>query len=120
MTSEPAAAPGTHTSVDAPADALGDVSDGMPTEGGGLRRWIRSRATALSVALLAVLAYLPSLGSSPGRMPADTKLYLYLEPAELLGRASSTLEREQFGGWVPHQQITYLWPSACRACSKAK
>ena len=78
---------------------------------GGVDGWIRSRATALSVIVLAALAYLPSLASSPGRMPADTKLYLYLEPAELLGRAASTLEREQFGGWVPHQQITYLWPS---------
>lgn len=81
---------------------------GQPSGVGG---WIRTRATSLSVVALAALAYIPSLASSPGRMPADTKLYLYLEPAELLGRASSTLEREQFGGWVPHQQITYLWPS---------
>ncbi len=70
-------------------------------------RW----STRLSVALLAVLAYVPALASSPGRMPADTKLYLYLEPGDLIGRAASTFEREQFAGWVPHQQITYLWPS---------
>ena len=84
------------------------------TRGGrpsGIGGWIRTRATSLSVIVLAALAYIPSLASSPGRMPADTKLYLYLEPAQLLGRASSTFEREQFGGWVPHQQITYLWPS---------
>ena len=40
----------------------------------------RSRTTWLAVALLALLAYVPALASSPGRMPADTKLYLYLEP----------------------------------------
>ncbi len=44
-------------------------------------------------------------------MPADTKLYLYLDPGGLLSRASSTFEVEQFAGWVPHQQIAYLWPT---------
>ena len=71
----------------------------------------RSRANALSLALLAALAYIPTLASSPGRMPADTKLYLYLDPGGLLGRSTSTFEPDQFAGWVPHQQITYLWPS---------
>ncbi len=68
-------------------------------------------STAAGVALLAILAYVPTLASSPGRMPADTKLYLYFDPARLLGRAASTFEPDQFAGWVPHQQITYLWPS---------
>ncbi len=68
-------------------------------------------STAASVALLALLAYVPALASSPGRMPADTKLFLYFDPARLLGRAASTFEPDQFAGWVPHQQITYLWPS---------
>jgi arabinofuranan 3-O-arabinosyltransferase len=68
-------------------------------------------STAASVALLALLAYVPALASSPGRMPADTKLYLYFDPAGLVGRAASTFEPDQFAGWVPHQQITYLWPS---------
>ncbi|HSL73479.1 MAG TPA: alpha-(1-_3)-arabinofuranosyltransferase family protein [Ilumatobacteraceae bacterium] len=66
---------------------------------------------ALPLVLLAVLAYLPVLASSPGRMPADTKLYLYLDPGGLVQRASSTFEPDQFAGWVPFQQITYLWPS---------
>ncbi len=44
-------------------------------------------------------------------MPADTKLYLYSDPAGLVRRAASTFEPDQFAGWVPHQQITYLWPS---------
>jgi len=70
----------------------------------------RPRAT-VGVIVLALLAYVPALASSPGRMPADTKLYLYLDPAGLVGRAASTFEPDQFTGWVPHQQITYLWPS---------
>jgi arabinofuranan 3-O-arabinosyltransferase len=61
--------------------------------------------------VLALLAYVPALASSPGRMPADTKLYLYLDPWGLFGRAASTFEPDQFAGWVPFQQITYLWPS---------
>jgi len=65
----------------------------------------------LGLGVLAALAYLPALASSPGRMPADTKLYLYLDPGGLLSRASSTFEVEQFAGWVPHQQIAYLWPT---------
>ncbi len=76
---------------------------------------LRARAsrhtTAVAVGALALLAYLPALASSPGRMPADTKLYLYLDPAGLVGRAASTFEPDQFAGWVPFQQITYLWPS---------
>jgi arabinofuranan 3-O-arabinosyltransferase len=65
----------------------------------------------LGLAVLATLAYLPALMSSPRRMPADTKLYLYLDPGGLLTRAASTFEAEQFAGWVPHQQIAYLWPA---------
>lgn len=70
--------------------------------------WLTRR---LDIVVLAVLAYVPALASSPGRMPADTKLYLYTDPGGLLGRAASTFEPDQFAGWVPHQQITYLWPS---------
>ncbi|MEM8618280.1 MAG: alpha-(1-_3)-arabinofuranosyltransferase family protein [Actinomycetota bacterium] len=70
-----------------------------------------SRRDWAGLALLAVLAYLPALASSPGRMPADTKLYLYLDPGGLVSRSTSTFEPDQFAGWVPHQQITYLWPS---------
>lgn len=73
------------------------------------------RVTSISgrvgIAVLAAVAYLPALCSSPGRMPADTKLYLYLDPGGLLSRAGSTFEPDQFAGWVPHQQIAYLWPS---------
>lgn len=65
----------------------------------------------LSVVLLAALAYLPAVFSSPGRMPADTKLFLYLNPGGLMDTASQAWDTSQFGGWVPHQTIAYLWPT---------
>ena len=38
----------------------------------------------LGVSALALLAYLPALFAAPGRMPSDTKLYLYLDPGRLI------------------------------------
>ena len=70
-----------------------------------------SRFDRAVVALLAGIAYLPALFSSPGRMPADTKLYLYLDPGRLVSSASKAWDTSQFGGWVPHQMLSYLWPS---------
>ena len=43
-------------------------------------------------------------------MPADTKLFLYLDPDRLIGDAPWTFDGRQFAGWVPHQVIAYLWP----------
>ncbi len=60
---------------------------------------------------LAVLTYLPALTAEPGRMPADTKLFLYLDPGRLVADAPFTWDTRQFAGWVPHQTIAYLWPS---------
>lgn len=79
--------------------------------GGRLTPLVAVLARRIDFAILAVLAYLPALFSSPGRMPADTKLYLYTDPGGLIDRAASTFEPDQLAGWVPHQQITYLWPS---------
>ncbi len=61
--------------------------------------------------LLALVAYVPVLASSPGKMPADTKVYLYLDPGRLIGDAARTWDNRQFLGWVPHQIIAYLWPT---------
>ncbi len=69
------------------------------------------RRGRLGTLLLALLAYVPALTASPGRMPTDTKLYLYLDPGRLLGDAAQTWDNRQFLGWVPHQVIAYLWPS---------
>lgn len=65
----------------------------------------------LGVWALALLAYLPALVAAPGRMPSDTKLYLYLDPGRLISDAPYTWDNRQFAGWVPHQTVTYLWPS---------
>jgi arabinofuranan 3-O-arabinosyltransferase len=75
-----------------------------------IRAWraLTQRAEVLSLVLLAVI---PALWSSPGRMPADTKLYLYLDPGRLIADARWSWDSRQFAGWVPHQTISYLWPS---------
>jgi arabinofuranan 3-O-arabinosyltransferase len=61
--------------------------------------------------MFATIAYLPALMSSPGRMPTDSKLYLYLDPGRFLSDAAGSFDPRQFAGWVPHQHIAYLWPS---------
>ncbi|MDW3213101.1 MAG: alpha-(1-_3)-arabinofuranosyltransferase family protein [Ilumatobacteraceae bacterium] len=70
-----------------------------------------ARPPARTAAVLALLAYLPSLTAAPGRMPSDSKLYLYLDPGRFLADAASTFDGRQFAGWVPHQHVAYLWPS---------
>ena len=69
------------------------------------------RRLLISIAVLAVLAFLPALTASPGRMVADSKLYLYLDPQRFLGDNLYTFDPRQFAGWVPHQHISYLWPT---------
>ena len=63
------------------------------------------------VAVLALLAYLPAVLAAPGRMPSDSKLYLYLDPGGFFADAASTFDSGQFAGWVPHQHVSYLWPA---------
>ena len=69
------------------------------------RRWVGATA------LFAVLAYVPALIAAPGRMTADSKLYLYLDPGRLMADALGTYDPRQFAGWVPHQHISFVWPS---------
>ena len=71
----------------------------------------RVRRPPIAVAVLAALTYLPALSAAPGRMPTDTKLFLYLDPGRLVADAPFTWDTRQFAGWVPHQTIAYLWPS---------
>jgi arabinofuranan 3-O-arabinosyltransferase len=73
--------------------------------------WLRSHATAVSVTLLALLAYIPALTAAPGRMPSDSKLYVYLDPGRFISDTTTTFDPRQFAGWVPHQHIAYLWPT---------
>lgn len=71
----------------------------------------RVRPFAPTALLLAVIAYVPALTAAPGRMPADSKLYLYLDPGRFLADAAGSFDPRQFAGWVPHQHIAYLWPA---------
>ncbi|RMH76152.1 MAG: DUF3367 domain-containing protein, partial [Actinomyces sp.] len=64
----------------------------------------------LRVATAALVAVVPLLLSSPGRVGADTKTYLYLDPGRLLARAPSLWDADVAFGTVTHQTIGYLWP----------
>jgi arabinofuranan 3-O-arabinosyltransferase len=48
--------------------------------------------------------------SSPGRVSADSKQALYLDPERFLAGAASLWDPSFGGGTVPHQHIGYLWP----------
>jgi arabinofuranan 3-O-arabinosyltransferase len=65
---------------------------------------------AAEVAALAVVAYVPFLASNRGRVSADTKQYLYLDPGRLMERATSLWDPQVAAGTVPHQNIGYLFP----------
>jgi arabinofuranan 3-O-arabinosyltransferase len=68
------------------------------------------RLRLLGYALLALLAYVPVLLTKPGKVVADTKSYLYLDPGRLLERAVSMWDPHIGMGTVTHQNIGYLWP----------
>ena len=61
--------------------------------------------------VLAVASYLPLIALQRGRINADTKLYLGEDPVGLIARSLFAWDSSQFGGFVPHQAIAYLWPS---------
>ncbi len=68
------------------------------------------RFRRVEVAGLALLSYVPFLLSSPGRVSADTKPYLYLDPGRLLARSAYLWSDHLGTGTVPHQGIGYLFP----------
>ncbi|MGQ0432032.1 MAG: alpha-(1-_3)-arabinofuranosyltransferase domain-containing protein, partial [Microthrixaceae bacterium] len=61
---------------------------------------------------LAALAYGPFLASSPGRVSADSKQDLYLDPGRFLGRVTDLWDPHIGAGTVPHQNLGYLFPAA--------
>lgn len=63
------------------------------------------------LAALAALAYGPFLASSPGRLSADSKQDLYLDPGRFLARAASLWDPHVGAGTVPHQNLGYLFPT---------
>ncbi|MFM7060105.1 MAG: alpha-(1-_3)-arabinofuranosyltransferase family protein [Actinomycetes bacterium] len=90
-----------------------DAGAGRAGMGGGsdgpLRRSTRA-VRALGYALLALLAYGPVVRSDPGRVAADTKSYLTLDPSRVLARGWSMWDPNIGLGTVTHQNIGYLFP----------
>lgn len=72
-----------------------------------MRRRLRE---AVPSAVLAAVIYVPLLLTRPGRVGADTKTYLYLDPGRMLERAPSMWDPSIGMGTVTHQNIGYLWP----------
>src|SRR4029077_20743105 len=68
------------------------------------------RLRILGYGVLALLAYVPVLLTKPGKVAADTKSYLYLDPGRLLERAASMWDPNVGMGTVTHQNIGYLFP----------
>ncbi|MEJ5256232.1 MAG: alpha-(1-_3)-arabinofuranosyltransferase family protein [Acidimicrobiales bacterium] len=72
--------------------------------------WAHSIGDWWTIALPALIAYVPLLLTRAGEVGADTKTYLYLDPGRLL-RDAPYLWDSQIGlGTVTHQNIGYLWP----------
>src|SRR3712207_4194386 len=69
-----------------------------------------SGAALARYGFLALVAYLPLLFTARGRVAADTKSYLYLDPSRLLERAPWMWDPNIGFGTVTHQNIGYLFP----------
>ncbi|HEY1738417.1 MAG TPA: alpha-(1-_3)-arabinofuranosyltransferase family protein, partial [Acidimicrobiia bacterium] len=54
--------------------------------------------------------YVPILRMQPGKIEADTKSYLYLDPGRFLKRAASLWDPSVAMGTLSHQTIGYLFP----------
>ena len=68
------------------------------------------RIDRLTYGVLAAIAYIPILLTSPGEVSADTKAYLLLDPGKLLARAPYMWDSHINAGTVTHQNIGYLFP----------
>ncbi|MGP0029920.1 MAG: alpha-(1-_3)-arabinofuranosyltransferase family protein [Acidimicrobiales bacterium] len=69
-------------------------------------RWL----DGLVLLCLAVIAYVPSFLTQPGKVAADTKQYLYLDPGRLISSAISAWNPDIAAGTVTHENIGYLFP----------
>lgn len=59
---------------------------------------------------LALVAYVPLLVTHRGKLGADTKTYLYIDPGRLLSRSPYLWDPAVGLGTVTHQNIGYLFP----------
>jgi arabinofuranan 3-O-arabinosyltransferase len=71
----------------------------------------RNRSGRIGQLFLALVAFVPPLLTAPGEVAAETKQYLSLNPGQLMRTATSLWDPAQFGGYVTHQTIGYLWPA---------
>jgi hypothetical protein len=78
-----------------------------PTDRARRRRLWRPSWPAV---VLALVAYIPLLRTQPGKVGADTKAYLYIDPGRLLSQAVSMWDPSVGMGTVTHQNIGYLFP----------
>ena len=75
----------------------------------GLEPWTGT-GRLVGILVPAAIAYVPLLLTAPGRIAADTKTYLYLDPGRLLADAPYIWDSQIGLGTVTHQNIGYLWP----------
>ncbi len=88
-------------------------ADAPPPPAASDRRLLRTprlRRPPWTVAVLALVCYIPLLLTARGRIGADTKAYLYLDPTRLLERAPYMWDEHIGAGTVTHQNIGYLFP----------
>lgn len=74
-----------------------------------LRAWLA--ANWFAVGLPAAIIYVPLMFTAPGRVGADTKTYLYIDPSRLLADAPYIWHDRIGLGTVTHQNIGYLFPT---------
>jgi len=78
--------------------------------GVAVSRRINVRPDTTVALLLAALTLIPMAFTDRGRVSADTKTYLTLDPGRLLSSARFMWDPSVGAGTVPHQNIGYLFP----------
>jgi arabinofuranan 3-O-arabinosyltransferase len=68
-------------------------------------------SSRVGLALFAALVYVPILLMHVGKVEADTKQYLYLDPGRLLNRAATVWDPSIGLGTLSHQTLGYVFPS---------
>ncbi|HEU5308187.1 MAG TPA: alpha-(1-_3)-arabinofuranosyltransferase family protein, partial [Acidimicrobiia bacterium] len=75
-----------------------------------LRARAAGRASMLAHAVLAAVCYVPLLLTAHGRVAADTRQAVYLDPGRFLSDALSMWDPSRDLGTVTHQNIVLVWP----------
>lgn len=70
----------------------------------------REHATLIAHLVLGVVSYLPLLLTARGRLAADTRQAVYLDPGRFLHDALSMWDPSRDLGTVTHQNIVLVWP----------